>query len=1054
MVLSANFITRRVISFILRASILLWCVIVFFGFPYKAAASDIKGHWAEAEINSWLKQGFVKGYQDGNFKPNHPITRAEFTTLANKVFSLTEIKEITFSDVTTANWFFKDVGKAVEAGYMAGYPNGTFGPNKNINRQELAVIVSKLLALPGSDSVNLLKDAASLPQWSKNAIGAVLDKHIMFPFKDQTFRPTVTITRADAVVALDKAMKAKFTFYNEAGTFGPENKDIVINVAGVTLQNMRINGNLVLAEGIGQGEVFLKNVIVTGTTTILGGGFNSIHIEDSTLGTVNVNKADGNIRVVVEGSTVLQQVNLKSGAILEESNITGAGFGSVNLLKAMPANSIVTLDGLFDTADLQAKGITINLPKGSVNQINVSAESVGTKINIDQASNVGTLTLNAASKVTGLGSIGTAYVNVVGISIEQTPGSIELASGITANIGPDDNDKPTAEITYTVDGNPVTSVKDGTSVLITANFSETIVDLPLVQLERKLTDAKKPMDMVRVGPTTYSYTWLVGDGASKGNGIMSVLLSKGIDISGNVVTAKPTEGSGITVDNIAPTNQDTVLTTSQSVKGGANITIASSGEISNKVWLAPAGTLTAPSNNGSNNGYNNNYSTNTSQALDGTALTIAAPQYDGVYYLYVSDAAGNISAQSTRTVTVINTAPSSQNAVLITAQTVKGGTSVSIVSSGLESNKIWLAPPGIYTVPQANGSTVTQAANGTASSILAPTVAGTYYIYVSDAAGNLSSASYLAITVDNTPPTNQDAVLTAAQTVLGGGVVNIISSGVDNNQIWLAPVGILTVPTPNGTTITKAFNGTAYTITAPTTPGTYRLYISDAAGNLSAPSVLSVIVDNTLVLANQNAVLLEAQYIRGGVPVNIVSSGVESNKIWLAPVGLTSVPSANGTTITMAANGTASTIVAPTAEGTYHVYVSNTAGNLSPASVLTVIVDNTAPNGAVTVSAGLAIAVNKTTNTITLTQAGVFEGGNTLRITPALISIDSADDNETTPNVALDESSLHSVTSTADTLVITLKANGVAFVDAIMAAFTGNHLDSVDFSPGWLKDLA
>src|SRR4051794_6188330 len=57
------------------------------------SVSDIKGHWAEAQINSWISQGFIKGYDDGSFKPNKAITRAEFFVLINQAFHFNEKTE-------------------------------------------------------------------------------------------------------------------------------------------------------------------------------------------------------------------------------------------------------------------------------------------------------------------------------------------------------------------------------------------------------------------------------------------------------------------------------------------------------------------------------------------------------------------------------------------------------------------------------------------------------------------------------------------------------------------------------------------------------------------------------------------------------------------------------------------------------------------------------------------------------------------------------------------------------------------------------------------------
>jgi hypothetical protein len=90
-----------------------------------------------------------------------------------------------------------------------------------------------------------------------------------------------------------------------------------------------INGNLTISEQAGDGDVTLKNVVVKGTTTIKGGGMNSIHLENSTLNSVVVNKADGHVRLVAAGYTQVGTVTLQSGAILEEDQLTAGGFEDI-----------------------------------------------------------------------------------------------------------------------------------------------------------------------------------------------------------------------------------------------------------------------------------------------------------------------------------------------------------------------------------------------------------------------------------------------------------------------------------------------------------------------------------------------------------------------------------------------------------------------------------------------------------------------------------------------------------------------------------------------------
>ncbi|MCC3372710.1 S-layer homology domain-containing protein [Cohnella sp. REN36] len=406
---------------------------------------DVAGHWAEQVLKDWLGKGLITGFEDGSVKPNRDVTRAEFVTLVNKSQGLTAQAAIAFKDVKEGNWFYGEVAKAQQGGYISGYSDQTFKPNKQISRQEAAVILAKLLKLQASESAGQLSDVANAPAWSKGSIGAVIDAGLMIGDKGK-FRPADNLTRAEAVTLLDRALaydaaiKPAVT-YDKAGSYGDKSTattvygSALISVPGVTLNNIVIEGDLVIGEGVGQGDVYLNQVTVKGKTTILGGGKNSIHLSDSVLLTVIVDKRDGSIRIVAEGSTTVQQITLQSGARLEESQMTGSGFGDVVLSSVIPQGSEVSMAGRFNSVDVIATSIKLDLTQGSIEQLNVTASATGTDVNIAASARVAALILNAVTNVTGQGSIGTATINASGSSIAQTPERVIVGNGVNATVG-------------------------------------------------------------------------------------------------------------------------------------------------------------------------------------------------------------------------------------------------------------------------------------------------------------------------------------------------------------------------------------------------------------------------------------------------------------------------------------------------------------------------------------------------------------------------------------------------------------------------------------------
>ena len=376
------------------------------------AFSDIHGHWAEPQITSWMEQGLIKGYGDGSFRPNHTITRAEFVALVNRSFGLRQAGDVPFHDINETHWAYSDVAIAVQSGYISGYQDGTFGAERKISRQEVAVIAAKLLgaASDGSEEADC-SDRGEIAEWAKAAVNLVAARGILTGYpEDRTFRPKQPITRAEAVVVLDRVLKARTAVYDKAGTYGPESgaehvhRDVVIKAAGVTLRNMVIHGNLTFAEEIGEGDAFLNNVTVKGETFVYGGGENSIHVTDSILASITVDKKTGGIRIVVEGATTITEVLVHTPVSLDAGEALAA-IGSVKLSEHLPQGATVTLIGTFENVEVEGSEIRIEIPAGSVENFVASEVSTGMDIYLGENAKVVSMILDAVAKVTGEGTI-------------------------------------------------------------------------------------------------------------------------------------------------------------------------------------------------------------------------------------------------------------------------------------------------------------------------------------------------------------------------------------------------------------------------------------------------------------------------------------------------------------------------------------------------------------------------------------------------------------------------------------------------------------------------
>ena len=126
--------------------------------------------WYNNAVSTLSNMGIINGYEDGTFKPNAPITRAEFTAIATRFFDYTAEYEGAFNDVSRSAWYADCVQAAVDMGLVDGYPDGGFHPNSNITRAEAVTIVNRVLnRAPHEDH---LLDEDEMNVWPDNVYGA------------------------------------------------------------------------------------------------------------------------------------------------------------------------------------------------------------------------------------------------------------------------------------------------------------------------------------------------------------------------------------------------------------------------------------------------------------------------------------------------------------------------------------------------------------------------------------------------------------------------------------------------------------------------------------------------------------------------------------------------------------------------------------------------------------------------------------------------------------------------------------------------------------------
>ena len=121
--------------------------------------------WYAAAVNTLASLGMVSGDENGNYRPNDPITRAEFCVIALAFAYEPENAVCYFGDVSRSDWFYTYVAQAASYGWIGGYTNGNFGPNDRITRAQVTTIVNNMLGR-AADRDYVIDHQADLVQFS------------------------------------------------------------------------------------------------------------------------------------------------------------------------------------------------------------------------------------------------------------------------------------------------------------------------------------------------------------------------------------------------------------------------------------------------------------------------------------------------------------------------------------------------------------------------------------------------------------------------------------------------------------------------------------------------------------------------------------------------------------------------------------------------------------------------------------------------------------------------------------------------------------------------
>jgi parallel beta-helix repeat protein len=173
--------------------------------------ADVQGNWAAAYIEALAKRNIITGFPDGSFRPDDPVTRAQYAAIINKAFApAPKQAAIEFSDVNPSFWGYQPIQTAVTGGFLRGYPEGVFRPNQRIPKVQVLVALSTGLSFPAPtdfSTLSLFQDAGAIPDYARSAIATATQRRIVVNYPSVgLLQPNREATRAEVAALVYQAL--------------------------------------------------------------------------------------------------------------------------------------------------------------------------------------------------------------------------------------------------------------------------------------------------------------------------------------------------------------------------------------------------------------------------------------------------------------------------------------------------------------------------------------------------------------------------------------------------------------------------------------------------------------------------------------------------------------------------------------------------------------------------------------------------------------------------------------------------------------------------------
>ncbi|MUL38704.1 S-layer homology domain-containing protein [Gloeocapsopsis dulcis] len=173
-----------------------------------------ENHWARPFIDVLSARGIVSGFAGDYFRPDRPVTRAEFAAILQAAFDQQPgpgEQAIAFTDVPTDFWGVPAIGSAIRSGFMQGYPGNIFQPQQQIPRAQVLVALASGLNLPTpqnpEQTLGIFEDADQIPNWAVEQVAGATDAGLVVNYPEtNVLEPNRNASRAEVTASIYQAL--------------------------------------------------------------------------------------------------------------------------------------------------------------------------------------------------------------------------------------------------------------------------------------------------------------------------------------------------------------------------------------------------------------------------------------------------------------------------------------------------------------------------------------------------------------------------------------------------------------------------------------------------------------------------------------------------------------------------------------------------------------------------------------------------------------------------------------------------------------------------------